>query len=111
MWAGVLNAADYGVPQTRKRAFCLAHRTRTVHAPEATHDRDPQPSLFGELAPWVSMASALGWGMTDKPTPTVLGGGGDTGGPEPIRSRDVLERERGRWLPQDERSRALDAPR
>jgi DNA (cytosine-5)-methyltransferase 1 len=27
-WAGILNAADYGVPQTRKRAFLLAHRDR-----------------------------------------------------------------------------------
>ncbi len=55
-----LNAADYGVPQTRVRAFLLAHRER-VRVPEPTHARSPVPSLFGELAPWVSMAEALGW--------------------------------------------------
>jgi len=60
-WAGVLNAADFGVPQTRKRAILIAHRTRTVHAPEPTHSKNPEPTLFGELEPWVSMGQALGW--------------------------------------------------
>ncbi|WP_316248414.1 DNA cytosine methyltransferase, partial [Streptomyces sp. sk2.1] len=32
-WTGVLNAADYGVPQTRRRAFLLASRTRTATPP------------------------------------------------------------------------------
>lgn len=61
VWCGTLNAADYGVPQTRKRAMLIASRTRTVTAPAPTHARDPQPSLFGELLPWISMAAALGW--------------------------------------------------
>lgn len=61
-WAGVLNSADYGVPQTRKRAILIASRTRTVRSPAPTHDADPHPTLFGEpLKPWVSMAEALGW--------------------------------------------------
>lgn len=61
-WAGVLNAADYGVAQTRRRAFLLARRGGgPVLPPPATHTRDPQPSLFGDLRPWVSMAAALGW--------------------------------------------------
>lgn len=60
-WCGVLNAADFGVPQTRTRAILLASRTRMVTAPEPTHAKDPQPTLFGELQPWVSMAKALGW--------------------------------------------------
>lgn len=56
-----LVAADYGVPQTRERAFLLAHRDG-VHVPEPTHAKKPEPSLFGrETLPWVSMASALGW--------------------------------------------------
>lgn len=60
-WVGVLNAADYGVPQTRRRALLLAHRERQPHPPEPTHTKDPQPGLFGpELAPWVSMGEALG---------------------------------------------------
>ncbi|MGW1363255.1 DNA cytosine methyltransferase [Streptomyces chartreusis] len=63
LWAGVLNAADYGVPQTRKRAILIASRTRPVTAPPPTHSQhDHGDVLFGErLQPWVSMAEALGW--------------------------------------------------
>lgn len=57
VWVGVLNAADYGVPQTRKRAILLASRTREVHRPTPTHSR--VPSMF--TAGWVSMADTLGW--------------------------------------------------
>jgi DNA (cytosine-5)-methyltransferase 1 len=61
-WAGILNAADYGVPQTRRRAFLIASRTRLAHPPTPTHAKDPAPTLFGDdLAPWVTMATALGW--------------------------------------------------
>lgn len=56
-----LNAADYGVPQTRRRAFLLAHRDR-VRVPEPTHAEKPEPDLFGPARkPWVTMAQALGW--------------------------------------------------
>lgn len=60
-WAGVLCAADFGVPQTRHRAILMASRVRPVQPPEPTHGRDPVPGLFGTLAPWVTMADALGW--------------------------------------------------
>lgn len=60
-WAGVLNAANYGVPQTRRRAFLLARRGHPVAPPAPTHARRPQPSLFGTRQPWVTMADALGW--------------------------------------------------
>lgn len=50
-WHGVLNAADYGVPQTRKRAILIASRTRTVGRPEATHSQEG--SLLTE--PWRTM--------------------------------------------------------
>ena len=36
-WAGVLNAADYGIPQTRRRAFLLARRDRRPYPPPPTH--------------------------------------------------------------------------
>lgn len=60
---GKLNAANYGVPQTRQRAVLVASRVRPVRLPEGTH-YDPRKggSLFGE--PWVSMADALGWSGT-----------------------------------------------
>jgi len=55
-----LLAADYGVPQTRLRAFLLAHRDG-VRVAEPTHTKRPTAELFGERLPWVTMASALGW--------------------------------------------------
>lgn len=39
-WTGVLDAADYGVPQNRRRAFLLASRSRIVSPPEQTHRRE-----------------------------------------------------------------------
>lgn len=105
VWAGILNAADYGVPQTRRRAILLASRTRTAAPPPPTHAKAAEPeSLFGPgRARWVSMAEALGWGATDRPTPTVCAGGGPGGGPEPFPSgsRKTLSdaRDRGTWTP------------
>lgn len=59
-WCGVLNSADYGVPQTRSRAVLMAHRGRVVHPPFPTHAEHPQDAY---AAPWVSMATALGWSI------------------------------------------------
>lgn len=59
VWSGVLCAADYGVPQTRRRAILMASRVRRVAPPVPTHAE--VPGMFGER-PWVSMADALGWG-------------------------------------------------
>lgn len=105
VWTGILNAADYGVPQTRRRAILLASRTRTAQPPVPTHTKDAEPAtLFGPgRARWVSMSAALGWGATDRPVPTVCAGGGPGGGPEPFPSgsRKALSdaRERGTWTP------------
>ncbi|MFJ6752146.1 DNA cytosine methyltransferase [Streptomyces sp. NPDC091266] len=105
VWTGILNAADYGVPQTRRRAILLASRTRTAEPPPPTHAKVAEPeSLFGPgRARWVSMAEALGWGATDRPVPTVCAGGGPGGGPEPFPSgsRKTLSdaRDRGTWTP------------
>jgi DNA (cytosine-5)-methyltransferase 1 len=104
-WVGILNAADYGVPQTRKRAILLASRTRTAEPPAPTHAKTAEPdTLFGPgRARWISMAEALGWGATDRPVPTVCAGGGPGGGPEPFPSgsRKTLTdaRDRGTWQP------------
>lgn len=60
--AAILNAADYGVPQTRKRAVLVAHRGRPARLPVPTHAKTPEPDFFGGAPlPWVTMAEALGW--------------------------------------------------
>ncbi|MYU06165.1 DNA cytosine methyltransferase [Streptomyces sp. SID8366] len=105
VWTGILNSADYGVPQTRKRAILLASRVRTAEPPPPTHAQVAEEvTLFGAgRARWVSMAQALGWGRTDGPVPTVCAGGGPGGGPEPFPSgsRKTLAdaRDRGSWAP------------
>ncbi len=105
VWTGTLNAADYGVPQTREREIFMGSRVRQIAPPPPTHADGGRPvDLFGEqLAEWISMATALGRGATERCAPTVTSGGTATGGAEPIArgGRDLLERERerGAWLP------------
>jgi len=100
VWTGKLNAADYGVPQTRERAILIASRVRRAARPEPTHYDDRKGTqLWG--TPWVSMATALGWGATGRSAPTVTAGGTKTGGAEPFghRDRDALKatQETGQW--------------
>ncbi len=65
--AGVLSAEQYGVPQTRKRAYLVASLDGPAELPAPTHrsynPRRPDEVREGEeeLSPWVSMADALGW--------------------------------------------------
>jgi len=103
-WAGMLQAEQYGVPQTRKRAVLTASRHRTVERPVPTHSKfhaRDRARLDPGVLPWVSMAQALGSGMTERPSMTVTGGGSATGGAEPFGSatrQDMLrELEAGRW--------------
>lgn len=110
-WTGVLEAERYGVPQTRERAFLLARRDGHVGPPAPTHQRyvpgEPQRhdvTLEGEILPWVSMAEALGWGMTARPSLSVASGGEERRGAKPLgggsgsqRTID-RERDRGDWV-------------
>ena len=74
VWTGNLQSEMFGVPQTRKRAILIAKRDPDLDGeaapPVPTHSRyysrDPKRLDEGVL-PWVSMAEALGWGMTERP--------------------------------------------
>lgn len=65
-WSGVLDAADYGTPQNRRRAILVARRDGIAATPPApTHAERPLPGLFDALEPWITMAAALGWDRDD----------------------------------------------
>lgn len=86
-WVGMVNSADYGVPQTRRRAVLIASRVRTVTCPPPTHAERPEPTLFGDpLAPWVSWGEALGF-LPPAATEQVRGRGMiERHGPRPPRA-------------------------
>jgi DNA (cytosine-5)-methyltransferase 1 len=73
-WVGtvMLNAADFGVAQHRKRVFLVAG-PRPIPWPQKTHcspDKINQQTMFGPvMKPWVSISSALGIEST------IIGGG------------------------------------
>ena len=124
-WILDLSAEQFGVAQTRRRAFLIAHRTRTIEHPTTTHkkyvaprNRDddggglfelPEPERITlpherHLLDWVSMAEALGWGMTGRPYPAVACSS-TTGGPDKekvggseARARIYEEALAGRWI-------------
>lgn len=66
VWAGLLNAADYGVPESRVRAVLIARLDGAARPPAATHGETAGDDLFGSgVAPWRTIADALphraGW--------------------------------------------------
>lgn len=105
---GKLSAEEYGVPQTRKRAILVAQLHGEAKLPEPTHRAYkkgvPQEAGDPALSPWVSMADALGWGMLERPYPTIASSR-TTGGPDKekvggsgARAEIYGEKADGRWL-------------
>ncbi|ACX71104.1 putative 5-methylcytosine methyltransferase [Streptomyces phage ZL12] len=104
---GRLSAEEYGTPQTRSRAFLAATLTGDARFPEPTHRRYRKTGQQQEelgLLPWVSMANAIGWGMTARPALTIAVGTA-AGGPDPscvggsgARATLYGERDAGRWI-------------
>jgi DNA (cytosine-5)-methyltransferase 1 len=59
--SGVLNAADYGVPQTRKRAIVIGSRIGEPTLPPPTHvDPNKRNLLTQNLHRWVTVRDAIG---------------------------------------------------
>lgn len=61
-WTGILNSADYGLSQKRRRAFLLASQKRRPVPPPPTHTDNDEWALFDQRDPWVTMADTLEWG-------------------------------------------------
>lgn len=80
----VLNAADYGVPQVRKRAFVIGSRIGSPVFPQPTHKRQGAETTFQDqtLAPWRTVRDAIAdlsaepndenWHIGRNPTPKSL---------------------------------------
>ncbi len=129
VWTGCLSSERYGVPQTRQRAILIASLDHEVREPPATHQRyiaprkrkraadgeattlfeAPEPERIvhredRDLLPWVSMAECLQWGMTARPSVSLLAKTGGTGGHRPLEggsgARETLDRARadGEWV-------------
>lgn len=107
VWSGILHAEQYGVPQTRDRAILMARLDGPVKPPAPTHSRyyTAKPKrLDPGVEKWVSMAEALGWGMTERPYPTIATAR-ETGGPDKekvggsaARAAIYAEQYAGRWV-------------
>lgn len=70
----VLQVADYGVPQSRRRLVLFACKDRELKLPEATHDRVGE----GDLPVWRTLKEAIG----DMKSPMLLEDAQERGGPQ-----------------------------
>ncbi|ONH24171.1 DNA cytosine methyltransferase [Pseudofrankia asymbiotica] len=98
-WTGILRAEQYGIPQTRRRAFLIATRNSpTIRPPAPTHSPYQRggPRVSPPLKPWRSMVDVLGRGLVDRPSYTVTTGGNAWGGTFARRTLRQAK-ETGRW--------------
>ncbi len=65
----VLNAADYGVSQRRRRTIVIGSRVGRIDLPAPTHAR--QPSADSGLQPWRTVRDAIA-GLPERPETTEL---------------------------------------
>lgn len=71
---GILQVADYGVPQSRQRLVLLAGKGFPIHLPKPTHSKTSKDGL--KL--WKTLQDAIG----TMPEPIVLADTQSTGGPQ-----------------------------
>jgi DNA (cytosine-5)-methyltransferase 1 len=72
----VLNAEQYGVPQTRKRAILVGRLNGEAKLPTPTHSRyysNKPEKLDSGVKKWVSIAEALGWTTEEAEGSTYTG--------------------------------------
>lgn len=63
----VLNAANYGDPQTRERLFIIARRGRKkIEWPTPTHSPTGGTSLFGKTKKWAPARNIIDWSIEGK---------------------------------------------
>jgi DNA (cytosine-5)-methyltransferase 1 len=75
---GVLNAADFGVPQIRERAFVMASRIGEPILPLARYaDLSNTDSTGANVLPWISVGEAI----SDLPSPSLAPQDSFGGGP------------------------------
>lgn len=73
---GILNAADYGVPQLRQRAVIIASRLGKITLPMPTHTE--REMLHGSgCQPWVTVEEAIGDLPPNPPMQDTLAGAND----------------------------------
>ncbi|GFH40269.1 DNA cytosine methyltransferase [Lactococcus insecticola] len=78
--AHLVNARDYGVPQSRERVFLVGVHKKKIEAkygfkydlPTPTHGDPSKMNIFKDMKPWVTLGDAIG-DLTDNPGPYFEG--------------------------------------
>ncbi|MEN9372966.1 MAG: hypothetical protein RIR79_518 [Pseudomonadota bacterium] len=72
----VVNVADYGVPQQRRRLVVLGSRLSKIEIPQPTHCENPERGLY----PWLTVRDAI----AKQPIPITLADTRTIGGPQKV---------------------------